>query len=129
MSIDNAHLVLRVFGVWPSFHDAEIHSISMNQEGPTMDVVIHHWTMTDQIDAKGSYILKNHTLTTFRFFEFSELDLKWFAFQNVLQELEIVESPTPPHFTVHMPSSVGCEASFKCARVGILSSTPHTPTV
>ena len=127
MPIENSHLLERVFGGWPSFHDAEILRISMNREGPTMDVEIHHWTTTQEVDAKGFFVLKNHTLTVFRFFEFSELDLKWFAPQNALLELEVVESPASPPFTVHMPSSVGCEASFKCERIAVLSSAPHAP--
>ena len=83
-AIENAELVESVFGCWPSFHDAEIHSIAITRDcdsGPQMDVTIHHWKMTSEVDSKGYYVLKDHTLTTLRFFNISELQLAGLAAQ------------------------------------------------
>ncbi len=88
-----------------------------------MDVSIHHWQMTSEVDARGYHVLKHHTLTTFRFSEVADLQLAGFNHQNVLWELEISDDPDSG-FTVSMPTSYGCEASFKCKRIAVLSALP-----
>src|SRR5947209_8757186 len=130
--IENADLVESIFGCWPSFHDAEIHSITITRDcesGPQMDVSIHHWKMTSEVDSKGYYVLKHHTLTTLRFFNVSELQLAGFNHQNVLWDIEIsevAEAASKPSFSVSMPSSFGCESSFKCGRIRVMSAAPYT---
>ncbi len=130
--IENADLVESIFGGWPSFHDAEIHSIVITRDcdsGPQMDVTIHHWQMTSEVDSKGYYVLKHHTLTTVRFFNVSELQLAGFNQQNVLCDIEISEVAEPASkssFSVSMPTSYGCEASFKCERIRVMSAAPYT---
>jgi|SRR6266478_903730 len=129
--IENAELVENVFGCWPSFHDAEVHSILITRDcdsGPQMDVTIHHWEMTKEVDSKGYYVLKHHTLTTLRFFGVSELQLAGFNRQNVLWDIEIsevTETTSKSSFSVSMPTSFGCEASFKCTGIRVMSSAPY----
>lgn len=129
--IENADLVERIFGCWPSFHDAEVHSIVMTREGdpgPQMDVTIHHWQMTSELDSKGHYVLRHHTLTTLRFFGVSDLHLAGFNHQNVLRDLEISElaqQDSHSKFSVSMPTSFGCEASFKCRQIRVMSARNH----
>src|SRR5262245_44189947 len=97
-SIENAELIERIFGSWPSFHDAEIHHLAMTRDGsesPRLDVTIHHWMMTEEIDPRGHYVLKHHTLSTLRFSGVTGLRMEDFNHQNVLRELEIVESTDP----------------------------------
>jgi hypothetical protein len=94
-----------------------------------MDVAIHHWEMTNEVDSKGYFILKHHTLTTLRFFRVSDLELAGFNHQNVLWELEVSRVAEPgldSKFSVDMPTSFGCEASFKCNRIRVLSAVPYT---
>lgn len=128
--IENAEFVERIFGRWPSFHDAEIHTILLTRDcdsGPQMDVSIHHWEITTEVDSRGYFVLRHHTLTTFRFSGVIDLHLAGFNQQNVLFDLEIseIEEPnSPPGFSVSMPTSYGCEASFKCSRICILSAVP-----
>ncbi len=129
LNIENAELVEKIFGFWPSFHDAEIHNITLTRDAvqsPQMEVAIHHWEMTNEVDSKGHYVLKKHTLTTLRFTGISDLHLEGFNHQNVLWELEIAQI-TEPHseFAVSMPTSFGCEASFKCKQISVLSAVPY----
>jgi hypothetical protein len=128
-NIENADLVESIFGSWPSFHDAEIHNIVLRRDcapSPEMDVTIHHWEMTTEVDSKGHYVLKKHTLTTLRFAEVSDLQLAGFNHQNVLWEFEISEISEPhSKFAVSMPTSYGCEASFKCKQISVLSAVPY----
>src|SRR6185295_969214 len=92
--IENAELIERIFGCWPSFHDAEVHGIVITRDGASgarMDVTIHHWQMTGDVDSKGYYVLNHHTLTTLRFSHICDLQLAGFNHQNVLWDLEISE--------------------------------------
>jgi immunity protein 50 of polymorphic toxin system len=127
-NIENADIVENIFGSWPSFHDAEVHNIVLTRDSaysPQLDVTIHHWAMTSEVDSKGYYVLKKHTLTTLRFAEIADLQLAGFNHQNVLWDLEISEILEPDSkFAVSMPTSYGCEASFKCKRITVLSAVP-----
>jgi hypothetical protein len=91
-----------------------------------MDVTIHHWQMTNEVDSKGYFVLKHHTLTALRFFGVSELQLAGFNHQNVLWNLEISESDSEPRFSISMPTSFGCDASFRCRRIRVISAAPYT---
>jgi hypothetical protein len=130
--IENVELVESVFGCWPSFHDAEIHTIVITRDcesGPQMDITVHHWKMTSEVDSKGYYILDHHTLTTLRFFNVSDLELTGFNQQNVLGDIlisDITMKASTTCFSVSMPTSFGCEASFKCGRIRVLSAAPYT---
>jgi hypothetical protein len=91
---EHASNLVSVFGRWPSFHDAEVLRLSLDrsgEEGPTLDVVIHVFEMTTEIDAKGFYVLKNHTELTLRFTHVVLSRLQWFNHQNVLSSLEVEE--------------------------------------
>ena len=94
-----------------------------------MEVTIHHWQMTSEVDSNGYYVLKNQTLSTLRFSEVTDLVLTDFNQQNVLWELEISEladSSSDSRFSVSMSTSFGCEASFKCKEIRVLTATPYT---
>jgi len=125
-----------VFGRWPSFHDAEVLRLSLDrsgEEGPTLDVVVHVFEMTTAIDAKGFYVLKNHTEVTLRFTHVVVSRLQWFNHQNVLSSLEVEELDPAAHegrrFRVEMPSSYGLEAEFECRRAIVLNVQLFRPGV
>src|ERR1700735_1950434 len=95
MKIINAHLLESIFGKWPSFHDAEIHSVLIERvecSDPRMDVKLHLWKMTNEVDSRGYFGLTNHTLATLRFHKVTDLELRGFNRQNVLWDLEITEN-------------------------------------
>jgi hypothetical protein len=63
------HLTDR-FGGWPSFHDAEVVRLVLDRHGangPTVEMLVHTWLMTDKVDEQGHYVLENHTLVRFLF--------------------------------------------------------------
>jgi Immunity protein 50 len=130
-SIENAELIEKIFGGWPSFHDAEIHSILLTRDcdvRPRLEATIHHWQGTSEVDSNGYYVSIHHTLSTLRFSGVTDLKLADFNHQNVLWELEISESAEPrsyDRFSVSMPTSHGCEASFKCKEICVVSAVPY----
>lgn len=121
--VENAEALVRLFGRWPSFHDSEVIRIVLDREdpaGPSLRAQIHVFEMTDQIDKRGHYVLKNHTLVTLRFEDILLKSLKSFNNQNVLWDLEIIpvdpEANQGRRLRVEMPSSHGLEASFLCRK-------------
>ena len=125
--IKNAEWLVSIFGGWPSFHDAEIHSILITRDcdaGPQIEITVHHWEMTNHLDFNGYFILRHHTLSTLRFSEVSDLQLANFNHQNVLFDLEISEFSPETGFSVSLPSSYGCETAFKCREICVLTTKP-----
>ena len=92
MFVENAAALTSVFGEWPSFHDAEVISMHLDRtgtQGATLDVRVHAFRMTSDIDARGFYVLTDHTLVALRFADISLLQLRWFNTQNSLSDLLI----------------------------------------
>ena len=131
--VENRELLESVFGGWPSFHDAEIHSICLERTSdplPRLDARIHLWQMTSEIDARGNYVLTQHTLVTLRFSQVSEVTLEGFNNQNVLSGLSFTASTDEdgaPALSVSMPTVYGCDAAFKCRHITVLSAEPFAP--
>jgi len=128
----------RIFGGWPSFHDAEVHEMHLERESkrqrpklhefPRMTAKIHLWTSTKEVDHRGYYVLTNHTLVTMRFEEVDDLKLEGFNHQNVIFGIQISrverdEEPSAP-FAVDFDSIFGVGATFTCRRVEIISAEP-----
>src|SRR5262252_5018393 len=93
--IPGADKLIAVFGYWPSFHDAEVHSMNLDRRpqadgyGPTLEAMIHAFEMNSEVGADGCYVLRHHVLVHFRFHDVVELQLEAFNCQNVLYGLHI----------------------------------------
>jgi hypothetical protein len=89
---DSAKLT-SVFGCWPSFHDAEVISISLDRDPQnhraTLTAAIHVFEMTSEVSEKDTYVCRHHSIVSIRFVEIDELTLASFNHQNALMGLEI----------------------------------------
>jgi hypothetical protein len=122
--IAGSEKLLAVFGDWPSFHDAEVLWMKLDRQphgegnGPTVDVLIHVFEMTSEINPEGYYVLRHHTLVHLRFREVVELRLDGFNIQNSLSELQISDLRERQWeriwFDVLFASSYGVQATFQC---------------
>jgi hypothetical protein len=69
LNIDNHELLTRIFGTWPSFHDAEVLTVRLDRsgnsadDGPALEAAIHVFRMTSEIDSRGYYVSKRTTLS------------------------------------------------------------------
>lgn len=127
--IENASTVTAIFGGWPSFHDAEIRSILLKRDpqGPFLECSVHVFQMTSEVDERGYYVNKNHTLVTLRFSGLRLYELKWFNNQNAIDGMEIEPATDGDgQFSVYLPSNSGCEASFNCDRISVSAAEPYT---
>ena len=134
--IKNAQSLVDIFGYFPSFHDAEIISLTCNRGDidsgtAIIEFTVHVWEMTSEISAEGYYILDKHHLVNFKFSGIDSLKLKHFNQQNVLFELIIkaIETPTDHALIdIKLPSSFGLEGEFRAVSGEILSVIPCTPS-
>jgi hypothetical protein len=141
--IEGTEKLSRIFGSWPSFHDAEIVELhlwrgdSMTERShprfPVLTAKIHLWKMTNEIDAKGYYVLQNHTLATLRFHDVLNLEIKGFSLQNVIFGLsieseELSTGPWRRSFTVDFEPVAEFEAKFQCSRIEVVDAIPWTQT-
>src|SRR5690348_14789678 len=78
--------LLTWFGQVPTFHDAEIVSLSLNRAG-TSELRIHGWVMTNEVDPGGYIALDKHAVVTFTFTDIMDLQLDGFSRQNVIAGL------------------------------------------
>lgn len=85
-SIQGGSDLLKWFGRVPSFHDAEILSISLDHAGPSQ-LVLHGWNMTNVVGTDGYFVLEKRAVVTFVLEEITDLHLEGFTRQNVIDEL------------------------------------------
>ena len=133
--IVNGHLLTDVFGRWPSFHDAEVLRLTLDRgedysHRPNLQALIHVYEMTSQVDERNMYVLKNHVIVTFRFFEVVEVRLEGFNQQNVLQGLSIIDVSDRQlervKFEVSFNGTFGVDAAFGCHSINIEAVEPYT---
>jgi len=124
--IENSELLEKIYGTWPSFHDAEIHELKLSRigitTGPFLDLVVHVFQTTRQIDDKGYFKTINNYLVTIRFEKIENLKLEDFNHQNVLWDLDIKEAEDNNVFEVNIETSYGCWGSFICEKIKVVEA-------
>ncbi|KQV81453.1 Imm50 family immunity protein [Rhizobium sp. Root1220] len=74
------------FGEVPTFHDAEIISLSLSRTRAS-ELKIHGSITTDGVDPNGYIVLDKHAVVTFSFEGIMDLQLDGFSSQNVIAGL------------------------------------------
>jgi hypothetical protein len=122
--IRNAEAVVSAFGYWPSFHDAPVVAFRYDPRGQgTIELTLHGWEMTPEVDERGYFKLIKHHLVRFEFREISDPDLERFeSIGNILFGLKFsdaAEFATTGRFNVTLDSAMGSDlcGSFS-ARTG-----------
>jgi hypothetical protein len=136
--IEGSEKLTKIFGYWPTFHDAEVLDLHFwrgdvdSDAGryvfPVLTVKLHHWQLTNEINVKEYFVLRHHTLSALRFHNVYEFEMDGFNHQNAILSLSIVreeraEGPSPI-FRVEFDPAFGMGASFHCLRVGVMKSVP-----
>ena len=138
--IDGSEKLLRIFGYWPSFHDAEVIDLHLWRGDvdpdraryvfPVLTLKFHLWELTSEVDSKGYLILGHHTLTTLRFHHVDRIEMNGFNHQNQIVGLSIMrrgraDGPSP-FFAVQLEPGFGISASFECLSLEVVDATPCT---
>jgi Immunity protein 50 len=133
VQIPGADDLIKVFGRWPSFHDAEVVRFLLERAdrigaGPNIVADVLAFEMTAQIGADGAYVLRNHTLVSFRFAGVELVVLEEFDNQNALWDLVITDIRDRQlqdlKYEINFASSFGMGAHFLCREVTIESVRP-----
>jgi hypothetical protein len=121
--IRNAEAVVKAFGYWPSFHDAPVVGFRYDEEGDgAVDLTVHGWEMTPDVDERGFFKLIKHHLISFVFLGISDAELDQFRAENILFGLgfsSLEEFNVAGKFSVTLDSAMGGDlcGSFS-ARIG-----------
>jgi Immunity protein 50 len=140
--IEGSEKLTCIFGRWPSFHDAEVVDLHLRRGDntqsnhprfPVLTTKIHLWELTNEIEARGYYVLRNHTLATLRFHDVLNLEIKGFSHQNVIfglsvESQELSESPWKRSFAVEFEPVAEFGATFRCSRIEVVEAIPWTQT-
>jgi immunity protein 50 of polymorphic toxin system len=134
--VENAEALVDIFGRWPSFHDAEVLSIHLDrsgEDGPSLEARVHVFLMTNEVDARGYYVLTKHTLVTLRFANIILRELCWFNAQNSLSGLGIERvDPTNNEgrtLGASFDANYGVELDLVCDRITVRSVEPFVQAV
>jgi hypothetical protein len=115
------------FGYWPSFHDANVISYTgPTADRQTVDLVLHTWEMTSEVDTKGYYVLQKHVLITFRFAGVHAASLERFDSANILFGLNITRASDADSFHVELDSVMDMSGDFSATAGEVVSLTPCT---
>ena len=133
-AIKNHELLTSIFGRWPSFHDAEVIWLRFDRrattlgDGPTVEALIHAFEMTNDVDAKGYFILRNHVLVHLRFSRVVQVTMDGFNHQNAIMGLDITSTRDRQmehiNFEIQFDPAFGLAAGFQCDEIEVVGIEP-----
>jgi hypothetical protein len=136
--VDGSERLTSIFGYWPSFHDAEVLDFQLwrgdvaPEESryifPILTLKMHCFEMTKEVTPEGFFVLRNHTLVTFKFYDVGDVQMRGFNHQNAIfglsiNRLERSQRPSPYYF-VGLEPAFGIEATFNCLRIEVSAAVP-----
>jgi hypothetical protein len=121
--IPGANEVIAWFGYWPTFHDAEVLSISLDRV-KGCEVSMHAFEMTAEVDWGGKYVLAKHATVVFRMEGFpldesgiSNTRIDFFNHQNVLSGVTV--NGRPWGYELVWEGCFGVEGSIVCKGMSV----------
>jgi hypothetical protein len=121
--ITGAKDVLDWFGYWPTFHDAEVVSVSLDRVRGC-SVSIHAFQTTPEVDARGHYVTTKHAIVTFWLEGFprnasgiSRIRIEYFNQQNVLSSASV--NRLPEGYELRLEGCYGVDGSIVCERMSV----------
>lgn len=112
----NAEKLISIYGRWPSFHDAEVLSLSLERAGPCCVIRLASHERTRDVDDQGFYKKENQCLITIRFTEVEDLCVEDFNHQNVIAGIVLEQEEK---MRVKIEGIFGMSAEFRCAGIVI----------
>jgi hypothetical protein len=121
--IPGASEMVAWFGHWPTFHDAEVLSISLNRSGES-HVEIHAWETTPEVDPGGYFVRAKHAVVTFRMAGFprdgegiTRTEIAYFNGQNVLSSAAVRK--TQNGYELVLDGIYGVDGSIFCEQMSV----------
>ena len=121
--IENRELLESAMGGWPSFHDAQVLSVSYN--GSQCDLLIHVFRMTDQIDHQGYFVLTDYHQVRLQMIGISTCTLPANYDGDTLFGLQI--GADKDSITIELESVLGQSWHIRCQRLKVSDVFPCGP--
>lgn len=122
--IPGAADVVRWFGYWPSFHDAEVLAVALHRSRSSI-IEIHAFEMTSEVDARGHYVTTKHAIVTFLLDRFpinpegnATTRIDYFNQQNVLSGFDIKKLPDGG-YKLTLDGCFGVDGSLRCEQLSV----------
>jgi hypothetical protein len=122
--VPGAKDVIEWFGYWPTFHDAEVLSISLDRLRGCR-VAIHAFETTAEVDRSGHYVAVKHAVVTFSGEGLprdengiSNIRIEFFNHQNVLSSASVHKRP-PEGYELVLEGCYGVDGSIVCERMSV----------
>jgi hypothetical protein len=109
--------VVRNFGKWPSFHDAEIVRLDLNRSSQSV-LSVYAFTMLGEIDDSGYYKLANHAVVHFHMQGIESLELQNFSAQNVIFGLELTHENGL--YKIDLDPCFGLSGTLACMKLSLV---------
>ena len=126
--ITNHDAVVNFYGYWPSFHDSnvpEYRAPTLND--PSLEFTLHTWQMTNEVDAKGYFVLQKHALVKFYFDGLTSVQMDEFGANNILFDVSFMKTDIDTEFSVELNSVMAMPGSFNARNGAVVSVIPCTP--
>ena len=120
--IENAGLLTTRFGLWPTFHDAEVISVQLNRDSVTLTATVYVFLRSGETDDAGFYKRERESIVTLLFVDLEDLELSSFNHQNVLQALLL--EPEGTKLRVSFVGIYGVQIRFLCSHARVLEVLP-----
>ncbi|MBL9187435.1 MAG: hypothetical protein JNK23_08165 [Opitutaceae bacterium] len=126
VEITGSEKLTDVFGKWPSFHDAEVLSVTAERtdHGAAVSAVVHLAQPSAAIDGRGRYVLTKQMRVVLRFHRCDKIKFANFSPHNVLFELVISRSEGED-FAVEFDPTCGFDGSLRCRAVEVVDVSPR----
>lgn len=120
--------VIALFGDWPTFHDAEVLSLSLERAFPVqtgvslvrIKVVVRRYEAAHVGTAEFHMAMKCGAIVTFVFHGVSDAELEGFNYQNVINSLQVSPSEDEKkRLKVEIESIWGLGGIFLCDRAEV----------
>ena len=125
MKIKGSEIVEKLFGYWPTFHDAEIHSFLFERDKQAKNsnaiLKLNYWQTKQEYsdEIHYEYVMNKNSIITFKFSGLIESNLSGFNHQNVIDELKFTEQDN--NILVEYESIFGSGGSLICENAEIIN--------
>jgi hypothetical protein len=118
--IKNVEAVTTYFGLWPSFHDAEVLRVELSRATsiPTLALDLYAFQMLPEVDEAGFYKIRNRCIVSFLCREVTDVELEGFNDQNVIFGLVI--GLKEERLDVELCPCYGIYARFTCKEMEVV---------
>ena len=111
--------LLAWFSRAPSFHDAEVLSVTLERERERCRIAIHAFQMTSALDDRGYFITDKHVVVQFELERVSALTFSDFNHQNVIDGLTLTRNANG-EYSLELEPCYGFWGSITAAELRIV---------